>query len=182
MITNDHIAETTYRYLESYPDDKEELQPFLDIVDGTESVATRSRLAGHATASGFVLDDAGRVLHIEHRALGRLLQPGGHIEPKTDETLIGAARREVAEETGLEAIAPFDGIETPVCVDIQRIPDSPVKKEPEHWHFDFQFVFVRTDHSEVRIQESEVAGHRWVPLNELDSVRIQRRIRAMRGV
>ena len=56
----------------------------------------------HATASTFVFsrqDDAWRLGLILHPLLGKLMIPGGHVEP--DENEAEAARREVAEETGL---------------------------------------------------------------------------------
>lgn len=54
----------------------------------------------HVTASGIVVSDRGVLLH-RHRLLGLWLQPGGHLDP--GELPAEAARREVAEETGLTA-------------------------------------------------------------------------------
>src|SRR5690606_18507583 len=60
---------------------------------------------GHVTASAFVVSRAGdAVLLIHHGKLHRWMQPGGHIE-RDDRDIEHAARREVAEETGV-ALAP----------------------------------------------------------------------------
>lgn len=56
----------------------------------------------HATASTFVFCRLAAGWHvglIVHPLFGRLMIPGGHVEP--DETPAEAARREVAEESGL---------------------------------------------------------------------------------
>ncbi len=60
----------------------------------------------HVTASAVVVGVRGTLLH-RHRILGRWLQPGGHLE--AGETPPDAARREVAEETGLDATHPSGG-------------------------------------------------------------------------
>lgn len=60
----------------------------------------------HVTASAVVIGTRGTVLH-RHRLLGRWLQPGGHLE--AGESPPEAARREVAEETGLIAEHPESG-------------------------------------------------------------------------
>lgn len=59
----------------------------------------------HLTASTLVLSpDARQVLLTLHAKAGRWFQLGGHCEP-ADETLLGAARREAEEESGLGGLA-----------------------------------------------------------------------------
>ncbi len=100
---------------------------------------SRDEPSAHFTASAFVIDDAGvRTCLVEHVKLGRLLQPGGHIEPD-DVSLEAAAIREAREETALEvelhptAPRPFD-------VDVHEIPDSP--GEPAHFHLDVRYLLI----------------------------------------
>jgi 8-oxo-dGTP pyrophosphatase MutT (NUDIX family) len=119
---------------------------------------------GHLTASAFVLSPAGdAVLLIFHRKLGIWIQPGGHLEP-ADESLEHAARREVAEEVGIDissrARAPiFD-------VDVHFIPAR--KAEPQHEHFDVRFCFRAS--SLAFVANNEVEGARWVELARIDRV------------
>ena len=137
---------------------------------------------GHFTASAFVLSprrDA--VLLIFHKKLGRWLQPGGHIEPG-DTMLMGAACREVAEETAiLEAVPLVPGV---FDIDVHDIPAR--KDEPAHEHFDVR-VLLGAPALTVRASD-EVAAARWVPLDDLETIetdesvrRAVRKIRALSG-
>jgi 8-oxo-dGTP pyrophosphatase MutT (NUDIX family) len=102
------------------------------------------------------------VLLVHHQKLRRWLQPGGHVEP-TDPTLLDAARREVAEETGIVPGALLgDGI---FDVDIHPIPASP--KDGAHLHFDVRYAFVAGVEGLALTASPEVLGARWV---ELDAV------------
>jgi 8-oxo-dGTP pyrophosphatase MutT (NUDIX family) len=100
---------------------------------------SREEPSAHFTASAFVIDEAGvRTCLVAHAKLGRLLQPGGHVEPD-DVSLEAAAIREAREETALEvelhptAPRPFD-------VDVHEIPDRP--GEPAHFHLDVRYLLV----------------------------------------
>lgn len=65
--------------------------------DGVE----RSCFPAHLTAGAIVVDHTGEhVLLNLHRKAGRWFHFGGHLEPG-DATLLGAARREAVEESGL---------------------------------------------------------------------------------
>jgi 8-oxo-dGTP pyrophosphatase MutT (NUDIX family) len=114
---------------------------------------------GHLTASAFVLSaDGASVLLVLHRRLGRWLQPGGHIDP-VDPDPEAAARREVAEETGVVATGPGRLVD----VDVHRIPAG--KGEPPHRHFDLRFLYRRW-HGEPRPGDG-AADVAWAPLDEL---------------
>lgn len=123
-----------------------------------------SFVPGHVTASAFVLSpSADELLLIFHRKLGIWVQPGGHIEPG-DASLLDAARREVAEEVGLEldaavTVSVFD-------LDIHAIPAR--KAEPAHEHFDVRYCF----HSPTRdfTVSAEVVDARWVELAKIEQV------------
>jgi hypothetical protein len=99
----------------------------------------RTEPTAHFTASAFVVDDSGaHACLVRHVKLGRLLQPGGHIE-SSDSSVEAAALREAREETALEvelhpvAPRPFD-------LDIHRIPDR--LGEAAHFHLDVRYLLV----------------------------------------
>jgi 8-oxo-dGTP pyrophosphatase MutT (NUDIX family) len=122
-------------------DEREEADrcAMLRLAAELEKPTSRDQARAHFTASAFVVDDAcARVCLVAHAKLGRLLQPGGHVET-TDISLEAAALREAREETALELVIhptaprPFD-------LDIHLIPERP--GEPEHFHLDVRYLLV----------------------------------------
>jgi 8-oxo-dGTP pyrophosphatase MutT (NUDIX family) len=100
---------------------------------------SRSESSAHFTASAFVIDEHHRrTCLVAHEKLGRLLQPGGHIEDE-DESLEAAALREASEETALE-LELHPTAPRPLDLDIHEIPERP--GEPAHWHLDIRYLVV----------------------------------------
>jgi 8-oxo-dGTP pyrophosphatase MutT (NUDIX family) len=125
----------------------------------------RTRFApGHFTASTFVLaPDRRRLLMIHHAKLNRWLQPGGHFE-RGDADLLATARREAAEETGLNSLS---GVERTIGVfdlDIHEIPRR--GREPVHLHFDVRFL-LRAAVWELS-RGGGVKEARWLSLGEVE--------------
>jgi 8-oxo-dGTP pyrophosphatase MutT (NUDIX family) len=81
----------------------------------------------HVTASAVVVGPRGVLLHL-HKRFAIWIQPGGHVDP--GESLLAAALRETAEETGLVA-QPVD--DDPVHFDVHAGPKG-------HEHLDVRFL------------------------------------------
>lgn len=173
-ITTAHIREATEDYLGIYPADKADLLPLLTLIDEDADLASRRSFRGHATAGSVLADEAGRVLVIHHRALSHWLLPGGHLEPD-DNTLLEAAMRELAEETGIPAEAVKETSSKPLHIDIHAIPANPAKQEPEHQHIDFRFLF-RTSADIGQLQAEEVTGAEWREISCISSPVLRRRV------
>ena len=100
---------------------------------------SRTQPRAHFTASAFIIDaSCGRTCLIRHAKLGRLLQPGGHIDDR-DISVEAAAYREAREETEL-ALGPHPHAPRPFDLDIHPIP--PRGGEPAHMHLDVRFLLV----------------------------------------
>jgi 8-oxo-dGTP pyrophosphatase MutT (NUDIX family) len=153
----------------------------LALLDADDPFA-RSRFApGHFTASAFVLSpDGGALLLILHRKLGRWLQPGGHIDPD-DADVFAAARREVAEETGLTAVDVDPDWPSLLDLDIHAIPPHPKSGEPGHEHFDVRVLLrARTD---ALAAGEDVKDARWFPLDALPGIETDESVlRAVRKI
>ena len=155
------------KYLHLYPAETEDLKLLLDQLEQSEDITSRKNFVGHVTASGFIINENSRqVLLLKHKSLGKLLQPGGHIETH-DESFTDAALREIEEETGLKrselrlrSAMPGDP-EVPFDIDSHYIPNNEKKQEPAHYHHDFRYVYTTTS-SNVIIDATESTSYKWI--------------------
>ena len=126
------------RYRQQWPDETATVDAFEALLAedeaGTADAYVRERLAGHFTASSWLVDATGtRVLLTHHRKLERWLQLGGHADGERD--LGRVALKEAQEESGLAALV-LEG----ELFDLDRhwIPEH--KGVPGHWHYDARYV------------------------------------------
>lgn len=180
-LTRHHIRTTVDSYLARHPHEREQLGALLETLDRTgRDIASRSTFTGHVTCGAIVVDQLGRVLHVLHLASGKVLAPGGHTEP-TDDSLAAAALRELYEETGIppRAVTAWPGYESvPLDIDIHDIDTRPDKGEPGHQHFDLRFLFrLRTgDEVPVVLQQDEVGGIEWRPVDRVTSPTLREKL------
>lgn len=177
-ITAQHIRDTLTAYLDQRPEDKDSLSALIDALENTaETIASRKEFQGHVTAGALLLRADGRVLLVEHKALGKWLFPGGHLE-EDDETLMKAALRELAEETGIDPALVTPVSPVPLHIDVHPIPANPAKDEPDHQHFDFRFLF-RTDADVAALQAEEVLDYSWQFADQITAEPLRSRLLAV---
>ncbi len=161
---DEDIRKTIALYMERFPRESAMLNTFVELMDAGASVKSRTEVRGHVTCGAIVLGESNKVLMVHHNVLKKWLFPGGHVED-ADQSLRQAAMRELSEETGTPAssLRPFHSWldVCPIHIDRHVIPANERKQEPEHFHYDFRFVFLGTP-GLLRPQEEEVSAVDWV--------------------
>jgi 8-oxo-dGTP pyrophosphatase MutT (NUDIX family) len=120
----------------------------------------RECVPGHVTGSALVLDHTGSMALLTlHPRVGRWLQLGGHCEPG-DDTIVAAALREAAEESGI------DGLEIdPVLAALHVHPVTCSLGVPTR-HLDMQFIVHAPADAQIACSD-ESLDLRWWPLDAL---------------
>jgi len=168
VISHAHVAGVVASYLAAHPDEAGRLAPLSAALAAEGDIVSRKTFVpGHVTASAVVLDPAGRMLHIRHNVFNKWLQPGGHLEP-ADTTLLGAARREVQEETGIPTALLTLADDLPCDIGVHAIAANPRRGEDAHHHFDVRYRFTTIADPHTRVQADEVHGIAWLPADEVE--------------
>lgn len=123
----------------------------------------RETMPGHLTTSAIVLSpDHAKILVIDHKTIGRWLQPGGHYEPSPFFYL--SAQREAEEETGVAGLHlhPWhQGQDLPFTIDSHDVPGKRARNEEPHVHHDLQYLFVADPNQPLVAQIEEVHAAEW---------------------
>ncbi|WP_052107988.1 NUDIX hydrolase [Aerolutibacter daejeonensis] len=149
------LLEAAFRdYARRWPDEAATAEIFLELLADAADPFVRERLAGHFTASSWLVDAMGtRALLTHHRKLDRWLQLGGHADGDRD--LSNVALREAEEESGLVDLQ----VESELFdLDRHWIPER--GDVPGHWHYDARYV-VRTTGSEDFVVSEESLDLAW---------------------
>ncbi|MEH0938441.1 NUDIX hydrolase [Micromonospora psammae] len=132
----------------------------LDWLGRTEDVFRRAKPrtpSPHLVAYFLLRDPAdGSVLLVDHRAAGRWLPTGGHLEP--DEHPLETVRREVVEELGVPAVFPPTPGERPLFLTV-----TPTVGPPEDRHVDVSLWYVLAGRRDQALtpDPGEFRGVRW---------------------
>ena len=155
----DTVAEALIDYRRRWPGEAGVVTMFEELLAARDDTPAgnpfmRERLAGHLTASSWLVDRSGlRVLLTHHRKLDRWLQLGGHADGDID--LARVALREAEEESGIDGLALEGGL---FDLDRHWIPER--GDVPGHWHYDARYV-VRAGASEDFIVSVESLDLAW---------------------
>lgn len=170
------IKELIENYLKIYPDERSRLGDAINLANRVKKsdleITNRKNFTGHFTASSFIIcPKEKKILLLEHKSLGKLLQPGGHIE-EYDKTPLDAALRELKEETNQEP-DDFHYIQAdpennlvPFNIDSHRIPENSKKSEDAHMHHDFGYIFIADSIKDIKIDQNESNSFQWTDLEE----------------
>lgn len=145
------LAAALVAYDQVWPQESGVGTEFRALLDDDHDPFGRERLAGHYTASAWLVDALGkRLLMTHHRKLDRWLQLGGHADGDRD--LAAVALREAEEESGL-----VDLMVSPDIFDLDRhwIPER--GDVPGHWHYDVRYVVRATGSEDFAVSDESHA-------------------------
>lgn len=159
-------------YLKLFPNEQDRLAILKNYLKEStnEDLTDWNNKNGHLTAGAFVYcksDDKFLVLY--HKDLKMYLYPGGHMDIQ-DASPLETAKRELKEETGLENLRLIQlcnsGI--PFDIDIHLIPFNDRVNMPEHYHFDFRYLFLLENLGDIIIDKDEFKDYKWISSSELE--------------
>lgn len=168
----DKVINIVNKYSKIFKDeDVTLLNKFLEN-HNDEEIIDWNNFDGHIVASGFLYaKKEDKFLVLFHKDMNTYIYPGGHVD-KGDADPLDAAKREVEEETGVchfKVLGVMSDELVPMDIDIHTIPYNERLDLPEHFHFDFRYLFVVDEICRVFIDSEESNGYKWVGLNELNT-------------
>lgn len=160
------------KYLEIFPEEKERQTKLINYLNSHEDsdITNWNNFDGHIVAGGFIYSkEDNKFLVLYHKDLKMYLYPGGHAET-TDKNPLEVAKREIQEETGLSNLKQLI-IEKqellPIDIDTHVIEYNTRLNIPEHYHFDFTYLFVIDKAENIILDENESKSYKWINLDEL---------------
>ena len=170
----DSILTIINQYLLLFPEEKQrqaKLVNFLNNCDDNE-IIDWNNFNGHIVASGFVYSkNDKKFLVMYHNDMKMYTYPGGHID-LCDANPLVAAIREVKEETGLmdfEEVNIARNELVPVDIDTHIISYNERLNLPQHYHFDFRYLFIIDKILNVKVDGTELSNYKWINIDELSS-------------
>lgn len=159
-------------YLVLFPNENERQEKFIEYLKShnDDQVTHWNNFDGHLVAGGFIYAKAEqKFLMIYHNDLKMFLHPGGHFN-FNDTNPLDTAKREVHEETGIfdiDEVVLLDNELIPIDIDTHVIPYNERLKLPEHYHFEFRYLFTIDNIKEVKLDLNESSDFKWISIDEL---------------
>ena len=159
-------------YLILFPEEVERQKLLIKYLNShnDNEIVDWNNFDGHIVASGFIYSkEENKFLVLYHKDLKMFLYPGGHVDSSDINTLL-AAKREILEETGLDNLQQLkvsDNELIPIDIDTHKIGYNERLNLPEHYHFDFRYLFVVDRFQNIKTDAEEMSGFKWIDLDEL---------------
>lgn len=137
----------------------------LAFLEGGLSCFMRENIAGHMTASAWIVNkERTKTLFCYHNLYNSWSWIGGHADGETD--LLKVAIKEAEEETGVTATAVNQGI---LSVEILTVPGHIKKGEyvPSHLHYNVTYLLEADENAPLKIAPDENSALKWLYFDEI---------------
>ena len=161
-------------YLLMFPEERQRQDILINYLNKSknEELIDWNNFNGHIVAGGFIYaKEENKFLVLYHKDLKMFLYPGGHVD-SNDNTPLDASKREILEETGLNdlhqlKVSSDDLI--PIDIDTHKIGYNERLNLPEHYHFDFRYLFMVDKISDIKTDSEELSDYKWISVDELSN-------------
>lgn len=137
----------------------------LHLLETQDNILTRDNRTAHFSASSWLLNEKHtKALMVYHNIYRSWSWTGGHADGDPD--LMGVARREAMEETGVRNIRTAS--EEIFSIEILTV-DGHVRRGsyvPSHLHLNVTYLLEADEQEALRIKPDENSGVKWFPLEE----------------
>lgn len=160
------------KYLLLFPDEKQRQSILINYLEKhkNEEITDWNNFDGHIVAGGFIYaKEENKFLVLYHNDLKMFLYPGGHID-SNDINPLQASIREIKEETGLINLKQLKVTSDeliPIDIDTHRIRYNERLNLPEHYHFDFRYLFMVDNILDIKTDIQELSSYKWISVEEL---------------
>ena len=169
----ENLKRLVKEYLKIFPEECERQKEFLEYLNDESNIYRWNdwnNFSGHMVAGGFIYSKKEKkILMIYHKDLKMYLHPGGHVD-KTEADLLDTAIREIYEEVGLKDLKLIfiaDDKAVPFDIDTHKIEYNKRLNLPEHYHFEFRYLFEIDEIIPIHIDENEISEYVWKDIDEL---------------
>lgn len=168
----DNLINILNSYLDIFPDEQKRQVKLIEYLNShTDYELTDwNNFEGHVVAGGFIYaEKEKKFLVMWHKDLKMNLYPGGHSDIN-DKNPLETSKREVKEETGIQEFKQLilsNNELIPIDIDTHIIGYNERLNLPEHYHFDFRYLYIIDQIKNINIDAEELSNYKWIDINEL---------------
>jgi len=166
----DNLIQLIDEYLKIFPEEKNRQRKVIQYLKENSDITDWNNFNGHIVVGGFIYaKKEKKFLVLYHKDLKMFLYPGGHID-NNDLNTLEAAKREIYEETGLKNLKQFKILDdelVPIDIDAHIINYNERLDLPEHYHFEFRYLFEVEEIRDINIDKKELEKFKWIDIDEI---------------
>lgn len=164
MITEKIIGDLK-KYTPVNEQEEKDVSAMLGFLEGGHSCFSRENIAGHMTASAWIVNkERTKTLFCYHNLYDSWSWIGGHADGETD--LLKVALKEAEEETGVKAV-PVNG--EIFSVEILTVSGHIKKGEyvSSHLHYNITYLLEADENAPLKIAPDENSALKWLYFDEI---------------